>query len=74
MAFPISRRIAASYGPGSFRRHLDQAMSLGLRVQVVRDPLMALDLDHPRDLDHPLVKEVLPTWLRTNQANLSPSS
>lgn len=71
MSFPTGSPLDSSYGPGSFRRHLDRAMTSGLGVHVIRDPLMALDLDHPRDLDHPLVKEVLPAWLRINQANPS---
>jgi hypothetical protein len=31
--------------------------------------LLALDIDTPTDLAHPLVQEVLPTWLPTNLAN-----
>jgi hypothetical protein len=38
-------------------------------VRVRRDPLLALDIDTPSDLAHPLVQEVLPTWLPTNLAN-----
>jgi 2-phospho-L-lactate guanylyltransferase (CobY/MobA/RfbA family) len=74
MSFPIATPLLAAYGQGSFRRHLIQAMSLGVGVQVVRDSLMALDLDHPSDLDHPLVKELLPAWLRTNPVNPPPTS
>jgi 2-phospho-L-lactate/phosphoenolpyruvate guanylyltransferase len=74
MSFPIATPLLAAYGQGSFRRHLMQAMSLGVGVQVVRDSLMALDLDHPSDLDHPLVKELLPAWLRTNPVNPPPTS
>jgi 2-phospho-L-lactate guanylyltransferase len=55
-----------AYGPGSFRRHLDAATAAGLSVRVRRDPLLALDIDTPSDLAHPLVKEVLPSWLQTN--------
>jgi hypothetical protein len=39
---------------------------------VVRDPFLALDIDLPTDLTHPLVKDVLPAWLRTNPVNRSP--
>lgn len=69
MSFPLDTPIAAAYGPGSFRRHLAEAMATGTTTTVIHDPLMALDLDHPHDLRHPLVKEVLPEWLRTNPVN-----
>ena len=58
-----------SYGPGSFQRHLGSAIAAGLSVRVRRDPLLALDIDTPSDLAHPLVQEVLPSWLQTNPAN-----
>lgn len=72
-SFPVDAGLHAAYGAGSFRRHLAQALATGCAVEVVRDPLLALDLDHPRDLAHPLVKDVLPTWLRTNPVNPSPT-
>jgi len=40
-----------AYGPGSFRRHLDEAGRLGLTVRVVDDPDLAFDVDVPADLD-----------------------
>lgn len=58
-----------AYGAGSFRRHLAQALELGIPVCVRRDPMLAVDIDTPSDLAHPLVQEVLPTWLRTNPAS-----
>jgi 2-phospho-L-lactate guanylyltransferase len=39
-----------SYGPGSFRRHLDEATASGLAVQVVRGTDLSLDVDLPSDL------------------------
>ncbi|MEA3503513.1 MAG: NTP transferase domain-containing protein [Actinomycetota bacterium] len=36
------------YGPGSFRRHLT---AVGGRATILIRPGLALDLDHPRDLD-----------------------
>lgn len=39
-----------SYGPGSFRRHLDEAARLGLRSDVVRGTPLAVDVDLPADL------------------------
>jgi len=39
-----------AYGPGSFRRHLAAARRAGLATRVVRDPLLAFDVDMPEDL------------------------
>lgn len=64
MALPIDADIAASYGAGSFHRHLDQAMGQGMRVQVRADPLLALDVDTPDDLRHPNLAGLLPGWLQ----------
>jgi 2-phospho-L-lactate/phosphoenolpyruvate guanylyltransferase len=69
IALPTDMPFLFSYGPGSFQRHLDAAIAAGLSVRVRRDPLLALDIDTPSDLAHPLVQEVLPTWLQTNPAN-----
>jgi 2-phospho-L-lactate guanylyltransferase len=68
-AVPTGTAFELSYGPGSFRRHVDAAMALGLPLQVCRHPTLSLDIDTPADLLHPLVLEVLPEWLRTNPAN-----
>ena len=73
LSFPIDVGIRAAYGGGSFRRHLAAALTTGCAVEVVRDPFVALDIDHPADLTHPLVKDVLPAWLRTNPDNPSPT-
>jgi 2-phospho-L-lactate guanylyltransferase len=66
---PTTCGFELAYGPGSFRRHLDAALLLGLHVEVRHDPLLALDIDTPDDLAHPLVQEVLPPWLPTNPVN-----
>lgn len=68
-ALPTDMKFQLSYGPGSFQRHLASAIAAGLSVRVRRDPLLALDIDTPSDLSHPLVQEVLPPWLQTNPAN-----
>jgi 2-phospho-L-lactate guanylyltransferase len=39
-----------SYGPGSFLRHLAQAVARKLDVQVLQAPGLAVDIDEPRDL------------------------
>ena len=70
MSFPADRAIRAAYGGGSFARHLDQALGLGtVPVEVRADRHLSLDLDTARDLAHPLIREVLPTWLPTIPAN-----
>jgi 2-phospho-L-lactate guanylyltransferase len=69
MSFPTSVPIRASYGAGSFDRHLAQAVSSAAAVEVRADVDLSLDLDTARDLAHPLIREVLPPWLRTIPAN-----
>lgn len=69
IALPTDLQFRFAYGPGSFQRHLDAAIAAGHSVRVRRDPLLAADIDTPADLAHPLVQEVLPTWLQTNQVN-----
>lgn len=84
MSFPTTAPLRASYGPGSFRRHLADALASGRPVEVRRDPLLALDIDTPTDLLHPLIrplvqpivgpssKDIPPSWLPTNPANRIP--
>lgn len=55
LLMPIGCGIAAAYGAGSFRRHLTAALGSGHPVSVVRDVELALDLDQPEDLAHPMV-------------------
>jgi 2-phospho-L-lactate guanylyltransferase len=97
MAFPTRSPLRASYGGGSFGRHLAQALELThvadhfpslssdapggasddhvgeardrVSIEVRADPDLSLDLDTPADLSHPLIREVLPEWLRTNLDN-----
>lgn len=69
MSFPLGHPIAASYGPGSFRRHRDTARASGVAVEVCIDARLALDIDTPTDLTHPLLREVLPPWLPTIPVN-----
>lgn len=54
-----------SYGRGSFRRHVREALRCGLAVRVLRDDDLAHDLDTPTDLDDPRMEDVR-QWLRTN--------
>jgi len=69
VALPTDAPMELSYGAGSFRRHLEAAMATGLAVEVRRDPLLALDVDTPTELSHPLIREVLPAWLPTIPAS-----
>lgn len=47
------------YGPGSFEKHLRQALSRGLRVDIHLDDGLALDVDVPEDLTLPRVQSFL---------------
>lgn len=40
-----------SYGPGSFRRHAQATLALGLPLRVVREPGLGSDVDEPADLE-----------------------
>ncbi|MGH9033289.1 MAG: 2-phospho-L-lactate guanylyltransferase [Acidimicrobiia bacterium] len=51
MSIPVAAPFRFAYGPGSFRRHLEEADRLGLAVRVVRDPDLAFDVDLPSDLE-----------------------
>lgn len=42
--------IQSRFGPGSFRAHLDQAISKGLRADVLRLPGLMFDIDTPEDV------------------------
>jgi len=72
VALPTHLDYAFAYGAGSFHRHLALAITSGLPTTVRHDPLLARDIDTPEDLLHPLVTEVLPAWLQTNQVNPTP--
>lgn len=50
-------RINYSFGAGSFDRHCSLARKVGMRLEVCDRPNLALDVDHPEDLE--LVKEQL---------------
>jgi 2-phospho-L-lactate guanylyltransferase len=59
LARPCDVPIAASYGGGSFQRHLAAAIGAGVRVSVRADVRLAIDVDTIDDLAHPLVQPVL---------------
>jgi len=70
-ALPTAFNFEFEYGARSFQRHLARAVAAGLPVGIRRDALLALDIDTPSDLMHPLVQEVLPSWLPTTRVNLT---
>jgi 2-phospho-L-lactate guanylyltransferase len=47
---PANARFRFSYGPSSFVRHCAEAERLGLELRIVREPLLAWDIDIPDDL------------------------
>lgn len=47
---PTGAGFRFSYGPGSFRRHWMEGLHRGLAVEVLREPLLAWDVDIPDDL------------------------
>ena len=70
MSFPAAHPLSASYGGGSFARHLRQALAVAaVEVEVRRDLGLSRDLDTARDLAPPRIRKVLPPWLPTNPAN-----
>lgn len=58
LILPSDEARCVTYGPGSFRRHLRALTALArdrhLRLDVLRDHQLGLDLDHPSDLSHPV--------------------
>lgn len=50
---PSRSSFVFAYGPGSFRRHTEEAERLGLPLRVVREPRLAWDVDRPDDLLSP---------------------
>ena len=62
------------YGPGSFEKHLRQALARGLRVDIHIDEGLALDVDVPEDLTHPLVQSFLIDHNLISEQPTSPES
>lgn len=50
IGLPAATPFTFCYGPGSFRRHLEQAERTGLPVRVVESSPLAWDVDVPEDL------------------------
>jgi 2-phospho-L-lactate guanylyltransferase len=47
---PSDAGFTFSYGPGSFTRHTQEALRLGLPLRVMRTPSLSHDVDLPSDL------------------------
>jgi 2-phospho-L-lactate guanylyltransferase len=43
--------IEYGYGPGSFLRHSERAQQAGAQLEIIRSPVLGLDLDLPEDLE-----------------------
>ncbi len=56
---PTALDLAASYGGGSFHRHLAAALRIAGAVTVRVDAELSLDLDTLHDLRHPLVRPLV---------------
>ena len=50
LCVPTAAGFGFAYGPGSFGRHVAEAVRVGLDVTVVDDETLATDIDHPEDL------------------------
>jgi 2-phospho-L-lactate/phosphoenolpyruvate guanylyltransferase len=48
---PATTAFTFSYGAGSFRTHLAEALRMGLPVRVLRIPSLAYDVDWPADVE-----------------------
>lgn len=44
-------QIEYDFGPGSFKRHCERALSSGARLEICELPSLALDMDVPEDLE-----------------------
>jgi 2-phospho-L-lactate guanylyltransferase len=53
LSVPTSAGFRFAYGPGSFRRHADEARRLTLGFRVLRDRGLSYDVDLPEDLALP---------------------
>jgi 2-phospho-L-lactate guanylyltransferase len=59
MSRPCAASMSAAYGGGSFRRHLEAALAVGLPVSIRVDPQLSIDVDTIDDCRHPQVATLL---------------
>ena len=53
VAVPANVGFTFAYGPGSYRKHREEALRLGLRLRIVPDAALGWDVDEPADLELP---------------------
>lgn len=58
LCIPTGLDFEFAYGPGSFDHHCSTARALGFEPQVIDDPGLAWDVDHPDDLTDELTSEL----------------
>ncbi|MCX7619721.1 MAG: 2-phospho-L-lactate guanylyltransferase [Acidimicrobiales bacterium] len=54
IALPARAGFRFCYGPGSFKRHREQAATLGFPLRIIREPRLGWDVDRPEDLVPPI--------------------
>lgn len=64
LSLPTNVDFTFHYGPGSFKKHVDEAMHRGHAPRIALSDEWSLDLDNPDDLNDPRVREAFP-WLPT---------
>lgn len=62
LVLPTAGEFTFHYGPGSFKKHVDEAIRRGFVPRIALSDEWSHDLDNPDDLDHPRIKELFP-WL-----------
>jgi 2-phospho-L-lactate guanylyltransferase len=62
LVVPTTAEFNFHYGPGSFKKHVDEAMQRGFVPRIALSDEWSRDLDNPDDLTDPRIKELFP-WL-----------
>jgi 2-phospho-L-lactate guanylyltransferase len=62
LVLPTTTDFTFHYGPGSFKKHVDEAMRRGFAPRIALSDEWSRDLDNPDDLTDPRIKELFP-WL-----------
>lgn len=50
LALPSDSDFEFAYGPGSLKRHLDEAVRCGIDLTIIEDTELGIDIDEPADL------------------------
>ena len=62
LVVPTAADFTFHYGPGSFKKHVDEAITRGFAPRIALSDEWSHDLDNPDDLSDPRIKELFP-WL-----------